>query len=201
MHEPTPSSKLELARALAPCTEPQRCASVERRSLRLKKALTSLIPTAQKKLVARCTHPSVQPTFLNATRATARCPSLDAPFETQLERVVREILRRTKINEVVFTIVDQAYGDLLEANFEMAQKAGFSDGLFYVSLDRHYRRGCCKKRESRSSRNRGQATTKGRGLSRQVLRRHAPLQGENPVLLLGDGPVAASSTVRTVGRG
>ena len=62
---------------------------------------------------------------------------MDAPFEQQLEDTVREILRRTGINEVVFTIVDQAYGDLLEANYNMAQKAGFSEGLFYVSLDRH----------------------------------------------------------------
>ena len=30
VHEPPPPATLELARALAPCTEPQRCASVER---------------------------------------------------------------------------------------------------------------------------------------------------------------------------
>ena len=136
VHEPPPPATLELARALAPCTEPQRCASVDRRSLKLKKALQH-IQTAAKKLRWRdAPLPSVQPTFLNTTRGAARCSSLDAPFETQLEEVVREILRRTHTNEVVFTIVDQAYGDLLEANFEMARKAGFSDGLFYVSLDR-----------------------------------------------------------------
>ena len=143
VHEPTPSSKVELARALAPCTEPQRCASVERRSLRLKKALQH-IQTAAKKLRWRdAPLPSIHPTFLNATRVAARCPSLDAPFETQLERVVREILRRTRVNEVAFTIVDQAYGDLLEANFGMARKAGFSDGLFYVSLDRSTAEDAC----------------------------------------------------------
>ena len=146
VHEPTPSSKLELARALAPCTEPQRCASVEKRSLRLKKALSSLIPTAQKKLRWRdAALPATQPTFLNTTRVAASCPSLDAPFEQQLEDTVREILRRTRINEVVFTILDQAYGDLLEANYDMAQKAGFSEGLFYVSLDRHTAEDACSR--------------------------------------------------------
>ena len=144
VHDPTPPATLELARALAPCTEPQRCASVEKRSLRLKKALSSLVPTATQKLRWRdATLPTIQPTFLNTTRVAARCPSLDAPFETQLEQVVREILRRTQTNEVVFTIVDQAYGDLLEANFEMARRAGFSDGLFYVSLDRSTAEDAC----------------------------------------------------------
>ena len=80
-------------------------------------------------------------------RVAASCSSLDAPFETQLEQVVREILRRTSVNEVVFTIVDQAYGDLLEANYNMAQKAGFSEGLFYVSLDRHTAEDACSKRK------------------------------------------------------
>ena len=122
----------------------------ERRAtlLRLTKALTHIIPTAAKKLRWRdATLPTIQPTFLNTTRVAARCSSLDAPFETQLERVVREILRRTRVNEVVFTIVDQAYGDLLEANFEMARKAGFSDGLFYVSLDRSTAEDACSKRK------------------------------------------------------
>jgi hypothetical protein len=146
--EPTPSSKLELARALAPCTEPQRCASVERRSLRLKKALTHVQTGSARKLRWRdAPLPATRPTFLNTTRVAASCRSLDAPFEQQLEDSVREILRRTQTNEVVFTIVDQAYGDLLEANYNMAQKAGFSDGLFYVSLDRHTAEDACSKRK------------------------------------------------------
>ena len=73
---------------------------------------------------------------------------------------MREILRRTKSNEVVFTIVDQAYGDLLEANFEMARKAGFSEGLFYVSLDRHYRGGRVLPKKGRVPRETTTASTK-----------------------------------------
>ena len=147
VNEPT-NTALEVARALAPCTEPQRCASVERRSLRLKKALAHIVTGSARRLRWRdAPLPATQPTFLNSTRVAARCSSLDAPFETQLEQVVREILQRTKINEVVFTIVDQAYGDLLEANYNMAQKAGFSEGLFYVSLDRHTAEDACSKRK------------------------------------------------------
>ena len=85
VHEPTPSSKLELregTRALHGAA-----ALRERRATEFaaeESALNSYRP--RKSSAGAATLPTIQPTFLNTTRVAARCSSLDAPFETQLER-------------------------------------------------------------------------------------------------------------------
>ena len=52
----------------------------------------------------------------------------------------------------------------------MARKAGVSDGLFYVSLDRSTAEDACSKRKRVVSREAPDGHHEGRGLPRQVLR-------------------------------
>ncbi|EGB11086.1 hypothetical protein AURANDRAFT_71010 [Aureococcus anophagefferens] len=78
------------------------------------------------------------------TAAAAACVAgIDAPFEDQAAAVALEILERTGTNEVAFTVLDEAYGDMLRGVSRMAARNGMGAHFFYVSLHRATAEAAC----------------------------------------------------------
>ncbi|KAH8065256.1 hypothetical protein JL720_12860 [Aureococcus anophagefferens] len=78
------------------------------------------------------------------TAAAAACVAgIDAPFEDQAAAVALEILERTGTNEVAFTVLDEAYGDMLRGVSRMAARNAMGAHFFYVSLHRATAEAAC----------------------------------------------------------
>ena len=145
-----------LASALAQCAEPQRCRPLWRRDGALARALAPMLGGADAAALPRWRESHSPDRALARTRprpaaaaaapaptaAAAACVAgLDAPFEDQAAAVALEILERTGTNEVAFTVLDEAYGDMLRGVSRMAARNGIH--FFYVSLHRATAEAAC----------------------------------------------------------